>query len=99
MGKIISRKPAAIDSFTYSTSAFFVLYEPSKLEKKNPHNMFLTQVLLKKVKAKDILVGRESIVSGHKINLIRPRLGDKLEIIRFDPWSELPTTFTRPCHN
>jgi hypothetical protein len=30
----------------------------------------------------------ESIVSGHRVNLIRPRLDDKLEIIRFDPWSK-----------
>jgi len=51
--------------------------------------MFLTNVLLKKVKAKDILVCLESVVSGHKINLIRPRLGDKMEVLRFDPWSEL----------
>merc|ERR1712116_60197 len=48
--------------------------------------MFLTNVLLKKVKAKDILVCLESVVSGHKINLIRPRLGDKMEVLRFDPW-------------
>jgi len=48
--------------------------------------MFLTNVLFKKVKAKDILVCLESIVSGHKINLIRTRLGDKMEIIRYDPW-------------
>ena len=30
----------------------------------------------------------ESIVSGHKINLVRPRLDEKLEIVRFDPWSK-----------
>ena len=30
----------------------------------------------------------ESIVSGHKVNLIRPRLDEKLEVIRFDPWSK-----------
>jgi len=38
---------------------------------------------------RDILVCLESVVSGHKINLIRPRLGDKMEVLRFDPWSEL----------
>lgn len=30
----------------------------------------------------------ESVISGHKFNQIRERLADKLEIIRFDPWSE-----------
>lgn len=49
--------------------------------------MFITRVLFaKKAKAKDILVALESVVSGHKINLIRPRLDDKMEIVRFDPW-------------
>ena len=37
---------------------------------------------------RDVLVMLESVVSGHKINLIRPRLDDKMEIIRYDPWSE-----------
>ena len=36
---------------------------------------------------RDILVQLQSVVSGHKINLIRPRLDEKMEIIRFDPWS------------
>lgn len=31
----------------------------------------------------------ESMVSGHKFNAIRERLGDKLELIRFDPYSKL----------
>lgn len=30
----------------------------------------------------------ESVVSGHKFNIIRPRLSDKLEIIAFDPYSK-----------
>lgn len=30
----------------------------------------------------------ESMVSGHTYNAIRERLGDKLEIIRFDPFSK-----------
>ena len=30
----------------------------------------------------------ESIVSGHRVNMIRERLADKLEVIRFDPWSK-----------
>ncbi|XP_050303036.1 39S ribosomal protein L33, mitochondrial [Anthonomus grandis grandis] len=47
--------------------------------------MFLTRTLLKKVKAKDIMVRMESLVSGHTFNKIRPRLADKLEVIRFDP--------------
>ncbi|ENN75372.1 39S ribosomal protein L33, mitochondrial [Dendroctonus ponderosae] len=48
--------------------------------------MFITRVLLKKVKAKDIMVQMESLVSGHTFNKIRPRLADKLEVIRFDPY-------------
>ncbi|KAI9551591.1 hypothetical protein GHT06_021924 [Daphnia sinensis] len=49
--------------------------------------MLITRVLFaKKVKAKDVLVMLESIVSGHKVNLIRPRLDEKMEVIRFDPW-------------
>lgn len=35
-----------------------------------------------------IMVLMESMVSGHKYNAIRERLGDKLEVIRFDPYSE-----------
>lgn len=35
----------------------------------------------------------ESIVSGHKVNLIRPRLDEKLEVIRFDPWSKFELLF------
>ncbi|XP_041981505.1 39S ribosomal protein L33, mitochondrial [Aricia agestis] len=48
--------------------------------------MFLTNVLLKKAKSKSIMVMMESVVSGHRINLIRERLADKLEVIRFDPF-------------
>lgn len=48
--------------------------------------MHLTSALLKKVKAKNILVMVESVVSGHCANIIRPRLADKAEMIRFDPW-------------
>lgn len=29
-----------------------------------------------------------SAVSGHKFNIIRERLGDKAELIRFDPYSK-----------
>ncbi|CAG9766677.1 unnamed protein product [Ceutorhynchus assimilis] len=48
--------------------------------------MFFTRILLKRVKAKDIMVQMESLVSGHTFNKIRPRLADKLELIRFDPF-------------
>lgn len=34
------------------------------------------------------MVAMESVVSGHRFNIIRERLGDKLEAIRFDPMSE-----------
>uniref|UniRef100_A0A1B0ATA8 Uncharacterized protein n=1 Tax=Glossina palpalis gambiensis TaxID=67801 RepID=A0A1B0ATA8_9MUSC len=48
--------------------------------------MRLTNILYKKVKAKRILVVVESMVSGHKFNTVRERLGDKVETIRFDPY-------------
>lgn len=35
------------------------------------------------------MVQMESLVSGHTFNKIRARLDDKLEVIRFDPWSKL----------
>ncbi|EFN67823.1 39S ribosomal protein L33, mitochondrial [Camponotus floridanus] len=47
--------------------------------------MFLTNTLLKKPKAKFILVLTQSIVSGHQLVRMRERLADKLEFIRFDP--------------
>lgn len=37
---------------------------------------------------RDIMVQMESLVSGHTFNKIRPRLADKLEVIRFDPFSK-----------
>ncbi|XP_034832727.1 large ribosomal subunit protein bL33m [Maniola hyperantus] len=48
--------------------------------------MFLTNILLKKAKSKNIMVMMESIVSGHRFNKIRERLADKLELICFDPF-------------
>lgn len=48
--------------------------------------MRLTSVLFKKAKSKDVMVLMESIVSGHQFNLIRERLADKLEVVRFDPY-------------
>ncbi|XP_022909683.1 large ribosomal subunit protein bL33m [Onthophagus taurus] len=48
--------------------------------------MFLTNVLLKRVKSKSIMVQMESMVSGHTFNKIRDRLADKLEVIKFDPF-------------
>ncbi|KAL9871970.1 39S ribosomal protein L33, mitochondrial [Glossina fuscipes] len=48
--------------------------------------MRLTNILYKKVKAKRIMVVVESMVSGHKFNTVRERLGDKVETIRFDPY-------------
>ncbi|XP_055642788.1 39S ribosomal protein L33, mitochondrial [Toxorhynchites rutilus septentrionalis] len=48
--------------------------------------MFLTNILLKKVKSKNILVLMESAVSGHQFTWIRERLADKIEMIRFDPY-------------
>lgn len=37
------------------------------------------------------MVSMESLVSGHRINKIRERLADKLEIIQFDPKSKYIT--------
>lgn len=34
------------------------------------------------------MVLMESVVSGHKYTTIRERLADKLEIIKFDPYSK-----------
>ncbi|XP_035795229.1 39S ribosomal protein L33, mitochondrial [Anopheles albimanus] len=48
--------------------------------------MFLTNILLKKAKSKNILVLMESAVSGHQFTAIRERLADKLELLRFDPY-------------
>ncbi|EAT38758.1 AAEL009379-PA [Aedes aegypti] len=48
--------------------------------------MFLTNLLLKKAKSKNVLVLMESAVSGHQFLKIRERLADKLEMIRFDPY-------------
>ncbi|CRL01957.1 CLUMA_CG015230, isoform A [Clunio marinus] len=49
--------------------------------------MFLTNILLKKAKSKLIMVEMVSAVSGHRFNMIRERLADKAELIKFDPWS------------
>ncbi|XP_012341886.1 39S ribosomal protein L33, mitochondrial [Apis florea] len=48
--------------------------------------MFLTNILLKKHKSKQILVLVESIASGHKLVRIRDRVADKLEEVYFDPY-------------
>lgn len=34
------------------------------------------------------MVLMESVVTGHKFNAIRERLADKLELIKFDPFSK-----------
>lgn len=34
------------------------------------------------------MVEMVSMVSGHRFNIIRERLADKLEIIKFDPYSK-----------
>lgn len=41
-----------------------------------------------------VMVLMESAVSGHKFTAIRERLVDKLEVIRFDPYSEYKTIST-----
>jgi large subunit ribosomal protein L33 len=37
-----------------------------------------------------VMVQMVSAVSGHNFNLVKERLADKMELIKFDPWSELP---------
>ena len=51
--------------------------------------MFITNILLKKAKSKKIMVLMESVVSKHQFNAVRERLADKLEVLKFDPYSEL----------
>ncbi|KAK4294618.1 hypothetical protein Pmani_032764 [Petrolisthes manimaculis] len=62
-------------------------------EQTKANNMFLTNVLLKKVKAKKIMVVMESLVSGYSFNVIRPRLAEKLEFIAFDPYVRMDVVF------
>lgn len=37
---------------------------------------------------RDVMVMMESAVSGHRFVTIRERLADKVEVLRFDPFSE-----------
>ncbi|CAG0891858.1 unnamed protein product [Darwinula stevensoni] len=55
-------------------------------ERHLPQKMRLTQVLLKKAKAKNVLVFIESTVSGHRYTRVKERLADKVEAILYDPW-------------
>ncbi|KAK4881371.1 hypothetical protein RN001_004690 [Aquatica leii] len=55
--------------------------------------MFLTNILLKRVKSKLIMVEMESLVSGHKFNQVRERLGEKLEMIKFDPFIQKDSVY------
>ncbi|XP_067636503.1 large ribosomal subunit protein bL33m isoform X2 [Eurosta solidaginis] len=48
--------------------------------------MRLTEILFKKVKSKRIMVLMESVISGHKFNMFRDRLAEKLEVLHFDPY-------------
>lgn len=55
--------------------------------------MFITNVLLKKAKSKNIMVLMESVVSGHQFNTIRERLAEKLEMVRFDPYIQKESVY------
>ncbi|CAO1408057.1 unnamed protein product [Diamesa serratosioi] len=55
--------------------------------------MFITNMLLKKAKSKKIMVLMESAVSGHQFNVIRERLADKLELIKFDPYIQMVSVY------
>ncbi|XP_043474216.1 39S ribosomal protein L33, mitochondrial [Leptopilina heterotoma] len=50
--------------------------------------MLLTSLLLNEAKKKSrfLMVQIESMVSGHRIVLVRSREDDKIEMIKFDPW-------------
>ncbi len=92
----LPRKP---NRSTYEFLCYSIVYRIAYLPFQNNHdhiqifspNLDLLVVNHHNFYCRDILVCLESIVSGHKINLIRPRLEDKMEIIRFDPWSEFST--------
>ncbi|XP_015127868.1 39S ribosomal protein L33, mitochondrial isoform X2 [Diachasma alloeum] len=51
--------------------------------------MFITAWLCAKPKSKFVLVLCESMVSGHKVNLIRERLAEKMEFMQFDPYAQV----------
>ncbi|XP_014615056.1 PREDICTED: 39S ribosomal protein L33, mitochondrial [Polistes canadensis] len=55
--------------------------------------MYLTNVLFKRVKSKLLLVLTESVVSGHTRHMIRERLADKIEVIKFDPYIQKMTIY------
>lgn len=46
-----------------------------------------------KAKAKTIIVLLRSVVSGHYWPMRRPRLADKIEIIRYDPYVQRPVLY------
>ncbi|XP_011313757.1 uncharacterized protein mRpL33 isoform X1 [Fopius arisanus] len=56
--------------------------------------MFITALLCAKPKSKFVLVACRSQVSGHTINLIRERLGDKFEFMQFDPFENSSYIFS-----
>ncbi|KYB29135.1 39S ribosomal protein L33, mitochondrial-like Protein [Tribolium castaneum] len=39
------------------------------------------------------MVQMESVISGHTFNKIRERLGDKLEVVRFDPYIQQESVY------
>ncbi|XP_018318575.1 39S ribosomal protein L33, mitochondrial-like [Agrilus planipennis] len=57
------------------------------------NTMFLTNILLKRVKSKRIMVQMESVVSGHRYIAIRDRLAEKLEVIKFDPFLQTESLY------
>ncbi|RWS07846.1 39S ribosomal protein L33-like protein [Dinothrombium tinctorium] len=46
-----------------------------------------------KAKSKFILVQIQSLVSGHKAVVARPRVNDKLEVYRWDPWIQMMSVY------
>lgn len=43
------------------------------------------------------MVLMESVVSGHQFNTFRDRLAEKIEIVRFDPYSKCIHIVCRMC--
>lgn len=49
--------------------------------------------IMARAKSKLVIVLLESIVTGHKVILCKPRLVDKLEVLRYDPMLQGPCLY------
>ncbi|EEB19393.1 mitochondrial 50S ribosomal protein L33, putative [Pediculus humanus corporis] len=55
--------------------------------------MFITNILFKKVKAKNVMVVLQSTGSNHKLISLRERTAGKKEVIRFDPLIDMECVY------